>query len=653
MILRGLNNTARTIEALKWSWQQLLACTKTQFGRSSTGWGRPRLESLEERIVPTQVIQPQFGPETIVWAGGGNPPGQTGNAKDFGYPVVNLPYSNNPDAIKSPKIYLIFWGPDWGSNGQLGPVAQAMLTDTQTILASSFFNGLTQYGSDGKAFFGGVYLDSTPYPRDAKGVPAPDDTSELARLLGLPNSPLPQPTGSPTQSPPIYAFVRESVFSYDGGGSNNYYKVPNTSFHANFIDIAPTGINQPPAMSDVGNFDRIISHEIAERMFTGVQGTGDGNLWQLVSTTFQKYFGGLGSTPGLEQISDDEPDGNYLLHLGANISLPYVQAYYSSLDRAFIVPDGNSLPFLLTPVWTINGPATVDAKGNVISHVSFSGHSDLTLNLKVGDTVVIDVAPGGPIDVTWDGHLDAFDFNSIDHVYVHFASGGHQTVNIPELASTLAVNVTTPAGSTSNSTDSVNIGTDGQTQLSGVGNGDFSNVLGSIIVNATNVTATVTDNGDSTNQAIKMFSTGGTDFLTWGSGGLLEFGNATFAALTILGGIGANTIDFETTATNGAITLNTGSGIDQVYIDSSSGPGLFAVTSTAPPGQGQTTVILGIPPGGATGLLSRIGRPVTVSSSGAVMNVVLDDSGDQGPQNFLFTDLSVSHGSLQAPASRS
>lgn len=44
-----------------------------------------------------------------------------------------------------------------------------------------------------------------------------------------------------------------------------------------------------------------------------------------------------------------------------------------------------------------------------------------------------------------------FDKNSLDHIYIHFASGGHQTVNIPELASTLAVNITTPAGSTGNS----------------------------------------------------------------------------------------------------------------------------------------------------------------------------------------------------------
>src|SRR5262249_5357535 len=81
-------------------------------------------------------------------------------------------------------------------------------------------------------------------------------------------------------------------------------------------------------------------HELAERMSDGTgQGIG---------------MNGPAGIPGdgeyaNAQISDNEPDAwRYTYRLGSSL---LVQAYWSVVDQAFIVPDGSRQDVVLAPIW--------------------------------------------------------------------------------------------------------------------------------------------------------------------------------------------------------------------------------------------------------------------------------------------------------------
>jgi hypothetical protein len=89
---------------------------------------RLQVEALEERAVPTVVIVPQFGPETIA-------PGSTN------------------DGMQHPAVNLIFSGKYWNTiEGQQDETT--LLNSVQSILSGPYLSRLTQYGSDGKANLG-------------------------------------------------------------------------------------------------------------------------------------------------------------------------------------------------------------------------------------------------------------------------------------------------------------------------------------------------------------------------------------------------------------------------------------------------------------------------------------------------------------------
>ena len=98
---------------------------------------RLSVETMESRQVPTVVFRPHFGEESIA------------------------PGSQN-ESMQSPPVYVTFWGPYWGTaQGQQDE--SALLASAQSIINSSYFTGLEQYGSDGIVTFGASWQDfSTP-----------------------------------------------------------------------------------------------------------------------------------------------------------------------------------------------------------------------------------------------------------------------------------------------------------------------------------------------------------------------------------------------------------------------------------------------------------------------------------------------------------
>lgn len=239
----------------------------------------------------------------------------------------------NTNSLKSPKLYFIFLGTEFGKDGAPSTYTTQMLTQVQAILNSNYLSGLTQYGSDGHAT-----LPASDYTIDDtfEALPVFSSTSfwnEIVKILSERrfSSWLPTADGL---NPPIYVVVRYknngTGASGNFGGHNYYASVPSLGFSANAISV---GI---PSVDELDDFTWALSHELVERMYSGTGGFAE------VSPQ-----SGAG-----EQICDGEPEnGNkYEWRLGG-ASGPVVTSYWSVIDQAYIVPDGKLNRLLVVPVW--------------------------------------------------------------------------------------------------------------------------------------------------------------------------------------------------------------------------------------------------------------------------------------------------------------
>jgi hypothetical protein len=334
---------------------------------------RPWLEQLEDRTVPTVIFNPiEDGSE--VWL----------NNKGLMSPSQLA--SNNTDALQSPKIYLIFAGPNWGTDQDPGAVTTAMIFGASSIVHSQYLSALTQYGSDGKATIAGWHIDPTlddskTNPNQSDGAPtgsSPDPKNVTAadpwwhyysglgkwsdnpspfeeeRVLGDSNfsSWLPPNGATDASSSPIYVVVRYNG-SGGGGGSNSNGPDGATSLPINYVDISlNTTMSQPTDSNTfriaVDTFTRTFSHEIAERIS---QGIGDNYSSGVAGITY--VAAKLTNSP--TQVGDGEPDaGAYTYRVNGAL----VQAIWSVQDQAFVVPNGSQQNIVLDPVWndTVKNP---------------------------------------------------------------------------------------------------------------------------------------------------------------------------------------------------------------------------------------------------------------------------------------------------------
>ena len=245
---------------------------------------------------------------------------------------ITVPLTNT-NSLKSPRLYFIFVGGEFGKDGAPSTYTTQMLNQAQAILNSNYLSGLTQYGSDGHAT-----LPAADYTIDATfgavtSFPATSMWNEIVKILLQPgfSSWLPTPDGL---NPPIYIVVH---YAQNGtgasggyGGHNSYGRVPGLGFSANAIRV---GI---PSVDKLDDFTWALSHELVERMYSGTGGFAE------VSPK---------SGPGA-QICDGEPEfgDGYEWRLGG-ASGPMVTSYWSVIDQAYIVPDGNLDRILVIPVW--------------------------------------------------------------------------------------------------------------------------------------------------------------------------------------------------------------------------------------------------------------------------------------------------------------
>jgi hypothetical protein len=549
---------------------------------------RPLLDVLEDRTVPTVLFNPFFGAETIYW----EPDNIAGHPDNE---VVTGAITDNPAALNNPTVYLIFWGPSWTNTN-----ASRLAQDAQTILGSQYLSGLRQYGSDGRATFGGWAIDNTASQQGPVAA-----TAEIQKLL--PNLPWLKPTDpAPPEGDPVWPGAKNApiyvVIADQGGGGGNgpdRYTPPGTTtaLAMNHIWIGDGGNNED-------NFTDLFSHEMVERMSAG---TGGGILMSApVNITGESVDA---------QIADNEPDGaTYTYRLNGSV---LVQAYWSIVDQAFLIPDGTREKVLLNPHWNTETMTLTDFD------LLINGDQ---LGPAWGDQITIG-GTGSTLQVTLNGEQYSFR-DPITNIIVR-PGGGRNVVNIADLPEGVTLDVQ------SSGPDTVNVGSR-QTMETVSGTVKVSNSFGYT------TTLNVDDSLDRFSHPDVALSNNLLFNLGYISGlglGEVRYNRSDLNALNITAGTGRDTVTVENTGSAFRTVLNTGGGNDTVIVRRTTGPLLIQGSG----GLDDVTI-------GNNGSVQEIRGEVTVlnSPSGGYTALVVDDSADQDAKSEVTINESTIH--LLAPA---
>lgn len=561
---------------------------------------RPKALTLEDRIVPTIVFEPRFGAETVIWRPDSS--------------VITQPMTNNPTVLNSPQVNVIFRGSGWGT--QYGQnQANLMFNDLAGILASPYLSRLADYGSDGKATLGTMYIDSAAAP-----VPPNAENADAVLQVDMQKAGFPLPGGSSYLTSPIYVVVFDNgVGNGENGGGHYINPADNSDMLTNRIRIGLSSV------ADVDNFTDLISHELVERISDG---TGQGIALKAPAGS-PSYPGFFDGDVWYVQVADNEPDyGRYVYRLNGNL----VQAYWSIGLQAFVVPDGTSHLLEMTPQWHYTDP----------TNAAFDGNFDLTIRGDwilgpTNDVITIDSTPIGTHIVIG---TDSYQFDAGQLAAINIMpGGGTNIINIRNLVPNLVTHVH------SSGPDTVNVGDFGS--LAGF-TGDLRVYS---LTNASNVTINVDDSANSkggrtfTNVKDPTFPY---SELQISGGGVVTYDSATFKAMKIRGGFGSNTFNILSTIPSGSTTIDTGYGNDSVNVRGTRGP--LNVTSSGSASiftELRNVVTLGSLAPEIGGALTNLAGAVSISKLPGSTRLVLDDSKQiVGSRHYTMSATSVNDGDL-------
>ncbi len=335
--------------------------------RSSTSKAMLHLEALEERTVPTILIQPH-------WPGVILQPHVAGDQE-------TAPQSVQDNVLRSELVVPIFSGPYWRSH----PADQQKLQgQIQTLLGGPYLSGLTQYGSDGKASFyvktpGAapcIITDDTPLTL-VSGARYPSDANLIGYIkneMSTHADQVPPTPARPSQAPwypnwPLYVVINDPADSH--AGSISYSPGENTYGDSGQIRAVYIGTKSLPGGAlDVDGCTDTFSHELAEA-----------TAWDVTVNDPGNYSGDQE-----DQIADNEPEAGSVADYSARVNGVLVQAYWSGRDRAWIIPDGSPTTTVLRPIWLYNPDPNVAA-------IDFNGYySDATTSSPPAGTAKAVVA---------------------------------------------------------------------------------------------------------------------------------------------------------------------------------------------------------------------------------------------------------------------
>ncbi len=475
--------------------------------------------------MPTVVFNPVYGAET----------------------VSSSPYT----VLQGPNVELIFWGTYWNTTqGQKD--YKTLADEAQTILGSTYFGGLSEYGANAGAVYGTRWADINSDP-PAGYDPGQLNTAsnfsaaqaEVQSAINNSTSPTPPPGGSSDilQSP-IYVVVSGPANSNgDSGGYNAQatFTAGSGQYQQSYpINIATIG-TQTGGMAAA--FGMTFSHEIAERVT-------DPEAGGVIITAYPPNTPpSLASAIASNQIGDGEQEPYFQDHYNYHLNGATVQSFWSNSYQAFIVPDGNSDSIYLNPIWS---------KGNNTGNYNLVIKGDQPAT-GLNDTVTIN-ASDSSTTVVLDGQTftftpDPFGGDHIKTITVQLG-GGSNVVNLQANAADQGV-IIQGAGS-----DTVNLGY----------NGSVQGIQGTVLISNPPAYTTVNldDSQDGTPRTFNLDSGSffGTPIgqITGLAPAMIAYAYSDISAVNIHTGVGGATVNVHATGvetnliSHGLATVNVGNG---------------------------------------------------------------------------------------------
>jgi hypothetical protein len=307
-------------------------------------------------------------------------------------------------------------------------------------MSGPYLSGLTQYGSDGKANFWTSWNDTNTVPSQPS----------VGALINFLQFSIPKGGAFPGirdwQHAPIYVVVSDPASSqqYNGGwnaqgGFAGWYNDLLWSGTGHMIWVGTSSTDFTGRVSQDA-FTLTLSHELAETM-----SDPDSNGVRVNPPSALPANMVNGS-----QIGDNEPEENKRKY-GYRLSGNLVQPYWSALDQAFIVPDGNIQNYYLTPNWsgtTFTRTYNLSIKGD-------------QLGVNYADNIAIGGSSSN-VSVIQNNEAAAFDPGVINQISVD-TGGGANFVRVSSVPPGVTVNI----DSTGASNDTVVVG-DGTDSLAGI-----------------------------------------------------------------------------------------------------------------------------------------------------------------------------------------
>jgi hypothetical protein len=428
------------------------------------------LEPLEDRITPTVKFPAVFGAEHVNISG---------------------------NVLSSAIVELIFWGPSWTDDQ-----VKAVANEANVIVSGPYLNGLQEYGSNGRAIYGGYWIDRSHVSGTGNG----DVDDEVHNAIDNSGDVIPGPGGQTI----IYAVITDPADSAtDYGGRNQHGSYD--GFRLNEIYAS--------TRDGMDLFGDYFSHEMAEDMSDPSQG-GDG-----VQVSLPDGYPNFANNG--DQIADNEPAVDKQNHYQYRIGGPggaVVQPFCSGKYGAYIVDDGGTQTITATAQWSLG---------------YFNGKYDLSI--PVQGTATLDEVPNVGLEIDLNGETFFFDWWQVESISVYMPAGDN-TVNVEEMRPWGPISIVDSGGN-----DQVNVAPTLR---------NLDNIQGAISVYGI---PTLGGRGPTINIYDQKDMNGQNWAITNGSiarTGASPINYSGQSAINIHGGSGGETFDVQSTASPTALTID-------------------------------------------------------------------------------------------------
>jgi len=218
-------------------------------------------------------------------AGGGQPAGRAGPGPGPAGRHARFADHHGP-VLPAPQLYLIYWGTAWMPQNAPAPTAAEVTSAVNTLLASGYLTGLTQYRGSGHGTLRGSTLITSSDPPD--GFTDHQVAAFIDAQLSAGTVPGPGPGNQTVYGVVMPAWVLPGSTGWTGE-HNSYPRSGQKIHYAWFTNVG-----------DLGSITAIISHELVESAtdpdgsgFLGVGRTCHGPGWCEIADICQSTWASI------------------------------------------------------------------------------------------------------------------------------------------------------------------------------------------------------------------------------------------------------------------------------------------------------------------------------------------------------------------------